>query len=58
MIKIKFCNIHPIDTWETSPRGAGYLFGKSVTDDFMEINNLDLICRAHQVNDTVTAAAS
>lgn len=38
-----------VDTWETSPRGAGYLFGKSVTDDFMDINNLDLICRAHQV---------
>jgi len=38
-----------VATWEISPRGAGYLFGKSVTEEFMEINNLDLICRAHQV---------
>jgi len=38
-----------VDQWETSPRGAGWLFGKSVTEDFMDINKLELICRAHQV---------
>jgi serine/threonine-protein phosphatase 6 catalytic subunit len=34
-----------VETWETSPRGAGWLFGKSVTEDFMEINNLNFPCR-------------
>jgi hypothetical protein len=35
--------------WQTSPRGAGYLFGKLVTDEFNEINQLHLIARAHQL---------
>nr|CAI5828159.1 unnamed protein product [Callosobruchus analis] len=37
------------DTWATSPRGAGYLFGAKVTHDFLRINALTLICRAHQL---------
>lgn len=38
-----------VDAWSHSPRGAGWLFGARVTQDFMDINNLDLICRAHQL---------
>ncbi|XP_049280383.1 serine/threonine-protein phosphatase 6 catalytic subunit [Anopheles funestus] len=38
-----------IDTWAESPRGAGWLFGSLVTSDFVEINNLSQICRAHQL---------
>lgn len=32
-----------------SPRGAGYLFGGDVVDEFNRKNNIDLICRAHQL---------
>ena len=35
--------------WQMSPRGAGYLFGKRVTDEFQVVNNLQLIARAHQL---------
>lgn len=38
-----------VEAWSHSPRGAGWLFGARVTQDFMEINQLDLICRAHQL---------
>ena len=38
-----------IDSWAWNPRGAGWLFGSKVTDEFNRINGLDLICRAHQL---------
>ena len=49
-----FCDLvwsdpEEIDTWAESPRGAGWLFGAVVTQDFMDINKLELICRAHQL---------
>lgn len=49
-----FCDLvwsdpEDVDRWTQSPRGAGWLFGKEVTSHFMAINNLELICRAHQL---------
>jgi len=38
-----------VETWTVSPRGAGWLFGSKVTYMFMEVNDLKLICRAHQL---------
>jgi len=38
-----------IDGWGLSPRGAGYLFGGDVVAQFNQMNNVDLICRAHQL---------
>ena len=38
-----------IETWAPNPRGAGYIFGYKVTKEFNYINDLDLICRAHQL---------
>lgn len=38
-----------VDNFAVSPRGAGWLFGESVTQRFMFLNNLKLICRAHQL---------
>jgi len=42
---------HQIDTqgWGVSPRGAGYLFGSDVVQQFNTANSVDLICRAHQL---------
>jgi serine/threonine-protein phosphatase 6 catalytic subunit len=38
-----------LDGWRISPRGAGWLFGAHVATEFMAKNNLDLLCRAHQL---------
>jgi serine/threonine-protein phosphatase 6 catalytic subunit len=49
-----FCDLmwsdpEEVDTWAVSPRGAGWLFGPRVTQEFNRINKIDLICRAHQL---------
>ena len=38
-----------IETWAVSSRGAGWLFGCKVTQQFNQVNGLELICRAHQL---------
>ena len=38
-----------IETWLMSCRGAGWIFGWKVVDEFTHINGLELICRAHQL---------
>jgi len=38
-----------IDGWEPSPRGGGWLFGTQPTREFIEINNFELVARAHQL---------
>ena len=35
--------------WGPSPRGAGYTFGKDISEKFMYNNKLECICRAHQL---------
>jgi serine/threonine-protein phosphatase 6 catalytic subunit len=49
-----FCDLmwsdpEDIDTWQVSPRGAGWLFGSRVTSEFVKVNGLELVCRAHQL---------
>ncbi|KAI8024629.1 Serine/threonine-protein phosphatase PP-X isozyme 2 [Camellia lanceoleosa] len=38
-----------VEGWGLSPRGAGFLFGSSVVTTFNHANNIDYICRAHQL---------
>ncbi|KAK4163015.1 Metallo-dependent phosphatase-like protein [Cladorrhinum sp. PSN259] len=49
-----FCDLvwsdpEDIDTWAVSPRGAGWLFGDKVANEFNHVNKLKTIARAHQL---------
>lgn len=46
-----FSSFAILDTtgWGVSPRGAGYLFGSDVVAQFNAANDIDMICRAHQL---------
>ena len=35
--------------WASNPRGAGYLFGQDLTEQFCHTNGLKMIVRAHQM---------
>ncbi|KAL0236484.1 hypothetical protein GEMRC1_003066 [Eukaryota sp. GEM-RC1] len=39
----------PSVTWQSSPRGAGYEFGEGPTLEFLHLNNLSMLVRAHQL---------
>jgi len=49
-----FCDLmwsdpEDIETWQVSPRGAGWIFGSKATLEFNQMNNLELVCRSHQL---------
>jgi len=49
-----FCDLmwadpEEVDGWATSARGAGWLFGESVTKEFCHVNGMELVARAHQL---------
>ena len=35
--------------WGSNPRGCGFVFGGDCVSEFNQTNNLDLICRSHQL---------
>jgi len=49
MCDIMWSDPEEIKGWNTSPRGAGYLFGGNVVDEFLQRNGLKYIVRAHQL---------
>lgn len=49
MCDIMWSDPEDVQGWHLSPRGAGYLFGSDVVSKFNRDNNIDLICRAHQL---------
>uniref|UniRef100_A0AC35FCT4 Serine/threonine-protein phosphatase n=1 Tax=Panagrolaimus sp. PS1159 TaxID=55785 RepID=A0AC35FCT4_9BILA len=38
-----------VSQWCMNPRGAGWVFGRDVAEQFVRKNNLTLICRSHQL---------
>lgn len=49
-----FCDLmwsdpEEVEGFSISPRGAGWLFGARVTQEFCRANGVKLICRAHQL---------
>ena len=49
MCDLMWSDPEDIDGWGLSPRGAGYLFGGDVVQQFNSTNAIELIARAHQL---------
>ncbi|KAG9394673.1 Calcineurin-like phosphoesterase [Carpediemonas membranifera] len=49
MCDLMWSDPEAIDGWGISPRGAGYLFGATIVDQFLRNNRLGLVARAHQL---------
>lgn len=49
MCDLMWSDPEDIEGYSMSARGAGYLFGGDVVEEFNRTNNIDLICRAHQL---------
>lgn len=49
MLDLMWSDPDDVENWDVSPRGAGWLFGGSVTQEFNHINSLSMIARAHQL---------
>ncbi len=37
------------ESWKENDRGVSFTFSKEIVEQFINKNNIDLICRAHQV---------
>ncbi|KAJ9464159.1 Serine/threonine-protein phosphatase 4 catalytic subunit [Diplonema papillatum] len=49
MCDLMWSDPEDIEGWGLSPRGAGYLFGEDVVQQFNCTNNIELIARSHQL---------
>ncbi|KAK8803444.1 hypothetical protein WA158_001138 [Blastocystis sp. Blastoise] len=49
MSELLWSDPEELDGWGVSPRGAGFLFGGHIVETFNSHNNIDVICRAHQL---------
>merc|ERR1712185_25653 len=49
MCDLMWSDPEDIDGWGLSPRGAGYLFGGEIVEQFNSANGIDVIARAHQL---------
>ena len=49
MCDLMWSDPEEIEGFSLSPRGAGYIFGGDIVEKFNRTNNVELVCRAHQL---------